>query len=456
MKRLGIGVLAMGALLGGCAGQGSDFEPLPGDVCAKQHSATTSEGDELVVCDALYEDAPFVHLPKLDQDHVFAGIVGREFVTADGVAFPASASDAEMKRHAVVLYELALDGGKVTSFQPVLQFDEAIFIAPLMGRSFEGMISRGMDQDHWSTETSLPVRVDVDATPVDHPSDATYEARATIANLGTSITGSDGSCMPSLASYGAEAPFAAGASVELKLYRVPSMHDFGDDQLVMLWTVDGNFEGTLMAPGWYRGPIDVVRGTLAATADYDGMGPRGTSQGEPTRIGRYAHERRHHVCPRGERARCRRAHAGRRARQSAVDACRAGRASGVGFRGSRRGRLARGLSREARPARARARARHPTRDTRLARAPLDERARPARRISVARTFCVPERRADHRGQRATLARRARRARGRDFDVVEHGARRPSRARLPHRSTRAWRYRGRAGAPAWRRLKEDCA
>jgi len=273
MKRLGFCFFAMmSASLGGCAGN-TDFEPLPGDVCAKQHTATTSEGTEVVVCDALYQEAPFVHLPQLDKDRAFAGIVGSSFVTADGTAYPATGIGGEEKRHAVALYEVALDDNNVTDFQPVLVFDESLFIAPFMGRSFEGVITRSMGNSSWALDPSLPVRLDVQAAPVDGSADgATYEARATIANLGTSVTAGDGSCMPSLASYGAEAPFAAGATVELRLYRVPSMHSFGDDHFVMVWSVDGKFEGTLMGPAWYRGPLDIVRGTLAPGAEYMGMG----------------------------------------------------------------------------------------------------------------------------------------------------------------------------------------
>jgi len=270
MKRLGLCVLAMSASLAGCAG--NDFDALPGDVCAKQHT-TTSDGNEVVVCDALYEQAPFVHLPKVDSGRAFAGIVGTQFVTADGVSYGGVDTTAEYTRHAVALYELALDGHEVKDYQPVLEFSEAIFLAPFMGRSFEGVISRGMGDGKWAETPSLPVRIDVQASPIDGTADrADYEAGATIANLGDGVTAGDGSCMPSLASYGSEAPFAAGADVKLGLYRVPSMHNFGDDHFVMVWTVNGTFDGTLMGPTWYRGPIDVLRGTLTPDAQYEGMG----------------------------------------------------------------------------------------------------------------------------------------------------------------------------------------
>lgn len=271
MNRLGMFVLALSGSLAGCASD--DFEPLPGDVCAKQHSTTTAEGDEVVVCDALYTEAPFVHLPALDGGRVFAGIVGRAFVTAEGASYVASGMESEDKRHGVALYELALDGRNVERFKPVLEFDEAVFMAPFMGRSFEGVISPSTGHDAWADAPSLPVRVDVQAAPIDPPSAGTaYEARATLGNLRAGVTAADGSCLPSLESYGAEAPFEAGADVALTLHRVPSMHDFGDDHFVMVWTVNGAFEGTLMGPAWYRGPVDVLRGTLAGDAEYEGMG----------------------------------------------------------------------------------------------------------------------------------------------------------------------------------------
>lgn len=271
MKRLGTLVLALSGSLAGCASD--DFEPLPGDVCAKQHSTTTTEGDEVVVCDELYGEAPFVRLPQLDEGRVFAGIVGRGFVTAEGTSYAAPGMESEDKRHGVALYELELDGANVERFRPVLMFDEASFMAPFLGRSFEGVISRSTGSEAWADAPSLPVRVDVQAAPSTSPSaGSTYEARATLANLRASVTAADGSCLPSLESYGVEAPFEAGAEVELALHRVPSMHDFGDDHFVMVWTVNGAFEGTLMGPDWYRGPIDVVRGTLTPDAEYQGMG----------------------------------------------------------------------------------------------------------------------------------------------------------------------------------------
>jgi hypothetical protein len=42
---------------------------MAGDFCAAQHQ----EGD-LTVCDALYEEAPFVHLPASDATRAYAAL----------------------------------------------------------------------------------------------------------------------------------------------------------------------------------------------------------------------------------------------------------------------------------------------------------------------------------------------------------------------------------------------
>ncbi len=271
MRRLGLCVFGMGALLGGCSANGG-VDPLPDDVCAQQHRETTSDGHDVVVCEALYSQAPFVHLPALDSDRAFAGIVGTDYVTIDGTQYGSASSESESKRHGVALYELELDGGKVKDAPPVLLFDEALFLAPLMGRSFEGTISRSMGTGSWAFDPSLPVRVDVSAAPVEPPADgASYEAEVTLANSTAAVTSNDGSCMPSLASYGSEAPFAAGSNVALHAYRVPSMHNFGDDHLVISLSIDGTPAGTLMG-SWFVSPLDLVHGNLAPSDEYRGIG----------------------------------------------------------------------------------------------------------------------------------------------------------------------------------------
>ncbi len=278
MRRLAFWVFGLSALIGGCAGNtnhtnDTNVDALPDDVCAEQHRDTTSDGHDVVVCDALYTEAPFVHLPKLAAGHAFAGIVGTDFVTVDGASYGAaiasSVTSVEMTRHGVALYELEVAGNSVNDFAPVILFDESLFFTPFMGQSFEGVISRGDGAGKWIFEPSLPVRLDVSAQPVSGGS--SYEADVTLANLNGAITASDGSCMPSLASYGTEAPFAAGATVDLRMTRVPSMHNFGDDHLVFTLTINGMPAGSLMG-AWFYGPLDLVHGTVQPSGQYEGIG----------------------------------------------------------------------------------------------------------------------------------------------------------------------------------------
>jgi hypothetical protein len=266
-----------GALLVGCGDASDDPNPVPNpnaiEFCAAQH-AGTSDGDQVVICDELHAEAPFVHVPDPTDTKVIAGLQFDSFVTADGTSYPypgsASGDDAEAERHAVALYELTLDDGVVKTFRPVVIFDEALFVEPFMGRTFEGAISR-RDGEQFTDEATLPLRLEVLEEPAEMSS-LGYSAKARIANLETDVTAADGSCMPALSSYGDEAPFAEGASVEVVAGRSPWMHGAADDEFVLDVFVDGASIGSMMAPTWYRGPIDLVRDTLEPSETYQGIG----------------------------------------------------------------------------------------------------------------------------------------------------------------------------------------
>jgi hypothetical protein len=245
------------------------------EFCAVQHFEQTSDGKSVVVCDELYAEAPFVHLDTPDE-RVFAALDGEAFVATDGTSYPYAANfnaDPEMARHANALYELTLEGGRVKSFRPAVMFPESVFVAPLMGRAYEGTVSRLTGDGQWADEASLPVRIEILAELVESPSaGATYQAKVSIENLDAAVSAADGSCLPALSSYGAEAPFPAGDVIDLRASRVPSMHGFGDDQFVFTFEGDGAARGTLMGMSWFLGPIDVVRGTLSPSGTYTGIG----------------------------------------------------------------------------------------------------------------------------------------------------------------------------------------
>ena len=239
-----IGFFMMGALLAGCSG----FDDLPSDVCKKQHVEETSDG-EIVVCDELYPEAPYVHLPESTSEHAYAGIVNGRFRTADGKSYSGVDASGEARRHGVALYELVLDDDSVEDYRSVITFKESFFLAPLFGRAAEGVIARRVGTAEFASEASLPVRVEFHTEKAAEPkSGNSVEVVAEIANLDQAVTASDGSCLPPLSSYGEESTYDAGTSVELRGFRVPSMHHDGDDQFVFLLLVNGEDRGTMMSP----------------------------------------------------------------------------------------------------------------------------------------------------------------------------------------------------------------
>lgn len=277
MRTIGFLMLGLGTLLVGCGSSDRVPErpapnPTPVEFCAAAHME-----NDVTICDALFEEAPFVHLPASDETHAYAAIRDTSFVTPEGTTYPYPANmmgnDPEMHRHALAIYELTLEGGHVKSFKPAIMFDESVFVAPFMGQAFEGKISSRDSNGQYSMHGTLPVRVEILNEVVSPAGEGfIYEAKAVITNLDKAVKASDGTCMPALSSNGAQAPFAAGAVVTLGAGRSPSMHNFGDDEFVFSVTVNGVANGTMMNNTWYRGPIDIIDGTLAPAGTYTGFG----------------------------------------------------------------------------------------------------------------------------------------------------------------------------------------
>jgi hypothetical protein len=278
MRRLEILVFGMGAFVVGCGSDAPGNNPTPNpaptdfDYCAVQH-VEKSGGFDVVVCEKLYGEAPYLRVPEASSTSVIAGLRDSSFVTADGESYPyrvsISSADPEQKRHAIALYELTLEDGKVSSFRPAVIFDEALFVEPFLDRAFEGTVSR-RDGEAFTEETTLPVRIEF-ASESFTTKDFGVSARGRIANLEDGVTAADGSCLPPITSYGDEAPFEEGAEVLIVAGRVPWMHG-DDDQFVLDVIVDGRSIGSMMAPSWYKGPIDLVRGTLEPAGTYQGLG----------------------------------------------------------------------------------------------------------------------------------------------------------------------------------------
>lgn len=252
--------------------------------CRTQHEVEGQTGT-VVVCDELYPEAPFVHLPAPPPGKVYAGMDAEGFVTADGTSYPVDdleVQEAEQRRHSLALYELTVDAGVVTDYRVAVTFPESFFVEPWLGVAAEGNISRLIGEDEFEFDATLPVRVEFHAEPAEDPlAPSEYDVLASIANLEQAVRASDGSCMPALTSHGDEAPFAAGSNVQLRAQRAPSMHAFGDDEFVIFIVVDGQTWGSMMNSQWYRGPLDLVKGTVEPSGTYLGIG-HGTPGSLPT------------------------------------------------------------------------------------------------------------------------------------------------------------------------------
>jgi hypothetical protein len=276
-----VGIVCL-ATLGLAACTGADDDPVAPDWCAAWHEAATPDGYVVAVCDEAFPEAPYVAVPE---DRRLTVLVGSGvFVDASGAELGALAWDVaetEAVRHAFALYEVEPDGaGGVDAYAPVVFVDERRMLAPWLTSPLEGLVSRRTVQDDGSEEfeltPSVPLRLELeelvsteDASLADGA--LRYTLRYRVANLDAAVTAADGSCLPSLRSYGEADAFHGVTDVVIVGARTPSMHGFGDDAMVYEYLLDGVGRGSVMGPNWYVGP-SAAWSEIPAPPPYEGMG----------------------------------------------------------------------------------------------------------------------------------------------------------------------------------------
>jgi hypothetical protein len=87
------------------------------------------------------------------------------------------------------------------------------------------------------------VRIELDGAPGDTQIDTNggyprYALEGTIVNLDANVTGSDGTCMPSLTSLADANPLDTSRGDRIRIMRVPSMHGAFDDVFTLDWPED--------------------------------------------------------------------------------------------------------------------------------------------------------------------------------------------------------------------------
>jgi hypothetical protein len=141
---------------------------------------------------------------------------------------------------------ITLNTFKLSAGRPVVIISDAILDAQLLG-AWEGTVTRCPNPDgltHCVQEDPAPVRVELtdlgQLRPLmiwDDPSrlltgHGMYTPAGVIANMNGSVTFSDGTCPPSIASLGSTSPWQTTVDT-VSIYRYPAMHAPGDYQTVI-------------------------------------------------------------------------------------------------------------------------------------------------------------------------------------------------------------------------------
>jgi len=285
MKRLLL--LACVVSSSACAFDTGDVDTLDDEVkttavCATQHEGKTADGEAVVVCDQTYQALPFVRPPKDGAKTFYVGISdmmeGGRLVTRDGheyeladssgkvLSLTSSTSNAIVKsihmpsnRNLYTLYKVSGEIGtgtdptfktkvdviKATSIKPVIIISgKAIDTAQTFG-AWEGTVAARKDASSFDPNKRVAVRIEFSTVDKTASHFATWQGGAslkdgdyytvhgTVENFSSPVLAADGTCMPSLASMGAQSPFAGAKSGDVTLLRIGGMHMPGDDEHVL-------------------------------------------------------------------------------------------------------------------------------------------------------------------------------------------------------------------------------
>lgn len=251
-------------------------------VCSTQHSGTSADGDAVTICDKTFTTLPFVRPPKDKASTFYVGIgdmmEGGRFITRDGKAYAladssgkvlsltSSTSNAIVKsihmpsnRNLYTVYKVTgeigtgtdpvfktkIDVIKATSVKPVIVIGgKAIDTSQTFG-AWEGTVAARKSATSFDPNKRVAVRIKFDAVGTSASHFAVwqggstlkdgdfYMVKGTVENFSEPVVAADGSCMPSLASLGADSPFAGAKSGDVTLERIGGMHFPGDDEHVL-------------------------------------------------------------------------------------------------------------------------------------------------------------------------------------------------------------------------------
>jgi len=248
-------------------------------VCPGAKTGTTSDGDAVAVCDALYTTAPALRPPadKLTSAVVtlYVGMVipdGPQFVDRRGKVYvPVDASGTQIRigspkglptalrlpsnRNLYLVYRITgtlgadSDQGFTTirlkTAKPVVFIHGKAVDGAYLG-AWEGLAARRTSTSDFDRTVSKQVPVRVTFSSLEKinslkiwddaahllPDGDVYRLKGTVDNLAHGVTSSAGKCLPALSNLKTANPFDGADTGAIDLYRLAAMH-FGGDQVMV-------------------------------------------------------------------------------------------------------------------------------------------------------------------------------------------------------------------------------
>lgn len=239
--------------------------------CARQH-----EEGGMVVCDQLFEEAPYIRTPQDTPTWVYGAAASveestrRKFVTTSAeydFEEVFAVDDACSIAYAYHLYRADISDGTARDLTPVLRVPDELFFTHWKGKTLRAGIGKrvGPDEFDYSDDGLTPAIVVLDDTTVsDSPAlddipgaEASVVLRGRVLNLTQPARIGQEACVGALSDLGEANPFYGISEISFELRRVPCMHGFFDDVV----TVDLFPPGNNMGSG-FVGVGDLLRGEV--------------------------------------------------------------------------------------------------------------------------------------------------------------------------------------------------
>lgn len=275
-----VGPHALDALLAYAKDHGFVHDDGASGFCATEHAGKTPNGASVLVCDALFDAPPYVHLPADTSDTLYGAILnglGLTLYTADGRALPLvnasgttyaighGPSGFKAPENLFAIYRVSgkvvTAGFQVSSLAAVAWVPGALQDSLLLGTweaTAAGRVGSNMFDETKPVRFRFTLSQKTDDTAMwthQGGGDGSIVSGA-IDNFDAQVTAADGTCLPSLASLGAGSPFYQPTDHRITLWRHPNMHGLNDQVVV----VDYPTGSTDLSPNGmgYIGPFSPV------------------------------------------------------------------------------------------------------------------------------------------------------------------------------------------------------